>query len=280
MTAIYSLSTLPHYSRNTHTSDFKLDKFELYTAAISSLVCRRNGVTTHMHCDTGGEAYFRRIGLAALWDNLTITIPDDLDGIDPLMFWAAGKLFALRETSAPLMMLDTDFIAWELPSTENADVIAAHREDLAPHIYPDISSFNMNEGYAFPNYDYHTLRTFPLNTAFLYIRDEAFKQRYVAKSLEFMKAAQRGGNTLTYMVYAEQRLLALMCESVKIRVGTLLEYGKPFHEQNKYTHTWGAKRVMRENPRELERFCEKCRVRIRNDFPEWEYIINCIEEGS
>ena len=280
MTTIYSLSTAPFRCKNLQ-GEFKLDKFELYTAAISSLVQRlRHNHETLMHCDRLGRAYLERLSLLSLWNDVPVTIPDDLEGINPLMFWAAGKLFALRATPAPVLMIDTDFIAWELPqfskNSEETAITAAHREELAEHIYPPITHFKMCEGFEF--YRGMNYSPKPLNTAFLYLPCGEFKDYYTQRSLAFMKSAQNVDDFLTYMVFAEQRLLALLAAHKKVEVHTLFELSQA-HEQRSYTHIWGAKQVMRDNPSELERFCEKCRARIRKDFPEWEWVINKIEEA-
>ena len=273
---IYSLSTLPYHTKNPHGA-FALDRVELYTAAISSLIRRAEGNVTIMHCDRAGAECLRQKGLTNLWNDVEITIPDDLGGINPLMFWAAGKLYALQATAAPLLMLDTDFIARKLPKTlggtaSKNTVIAAHREDLAPHIYPDISHFDMNEDYRFNKQLDYTIR--PLNTAFLYMNNDDFKRYYVDCAMEFMKSAKPGGDRLTYMVYAEQRLLAMLADYKKVEVETLLEYEQlQIKPQKYYTHLWGAKQVMRDNPREHERICQQCRARIRASFPDWEWVI-------
>ena len=70
------------------------------------------------------------------------TVPDDLDGIDPEMFWAAGKLLALRQMDAPCAMIDTDLIVWSKPEF-GRDIIAAHREDLNPDVYPPLEYFRL-----------------------------------------------------------------------------------------------------------------------------------------
>jgi hypothetical protein len=280
LTVIYSLSTAPFFTKNPN-GIFKTDRFELYTAAISSLVRRKAGNRTIMHCDSHGAEYFGKIGLSDLWDEITITIPDDLEEINPKMFWAAGKLFALQATKvSPALMLDTDFIAWQLPelSESSPEIIAAHNEPLSPNIYPDITHFKMKEDYIFNQELDYTLQ--PLNTAFLYINDNEFKQYYIDCSMDFMKSALPCNDYLTYMVYAEQRLLPMLAKYKGINAKTILEfeqlqnYGAP---QKRYTHTWGAKQIMRNNPHECERFCEKCRNRIRTDFPDWEWIIELIE---
>jgi len=191
------------------------------------------------------------------------------------MFWAAGKLFALQATPCPVLMLDTDFIAWNIPEFgSGCELVAAHRENLSPNIYPDISHFKMNN-YTFKKELDYTLQ--PLNTAFIYMNNDEFKQYYIDCSFEFMKSAQDSDDFLTYMVYAEQRLLAMLAKFKGIKVDTILDISSLHMPQKNYTHTWGAKQVMRDIPEERERFCEKCRIRIRSDFPELEYIIDSIE---
>ncbi|MCL1904065.1 MAG: hypothetical protein FWF94_06595 [Oscillospiraceae bacterium] len=291
LNVIYSLSTLPFFKKNPNGS-FEMDKFELYTAALSSLTRKSkqeispkdglcssdgriltSGNTTIMHCDKRGAEYLRAKGVSDLWDEVLEDIPDDLEGINPLMFWAAGKLFALKNTKAPVLMLDTDFIAWQLPEL-GSSIVAAHREPLFEKTYPDVSRFQMNDSYTFNDKLDYTVQ--PLNTAFLYMNDDEFKDYYVEQSLDFMKSALPCDDYLTYMVYAEQRLLALLAAYKNIDVKTILCYEQLRLPQKRYTHTWGAKQVMRDNPSEEERFCEKCRNRIRKDFPKYEYIIDII----
>ncbi|MCL2754935.1 MAG: hypothetical protein FWD35_04375, partial [Oscillospiraceae bacterium] len=279
MTTIYSLSTAPFRAKKfgeNSADGFSMDKFELYTAAISSLVQRFcHGSTTFMHCDTLGADYLERLGLSAVWNEVRVTIPDDLEGINPLMFWAAGKLFALAATPSPVLMIDTDFIAWELPEFGEG-IIAAHREELTEHVYPPITHFKMKGSYNFDKTMNYSPR--PLNTAFLYIPCDEFKRYYTDSAVEFKKSAESCDDFLTYMVFAEQRLLALLAEHRKAEVQTLFELEQA-HQQKSYTHIWGAKQVMRDNPGELEWFCERCRDRIRRDFPQWEWIITTIEEA-
>jgi len=271
MRIMYSLSAYPHCFKTR--SDYRMEKCELWTAAISSLVRRRSGDVTVIYCDNHAAAYLNKIGLSGLWNEVIIAIPDGFEGIDPNMFWAAGKLFALRAETAPLLMMDTDFIAWKLPVLSES-IIAAHDEDLSPNVYPPTEYFRMKANYKFNGgYDYNVK---PLNTAFLYLPDEAFKQYYVNCAIEFMKSAEQTGDRLCYMVYAEQRMLALCAEYKNQPVNTLLK--QPGEPQQNYTHLWGAKRVMREVPAEYARFRDKCAERIKRDFPDYEYVIDIIDK--
>jgi len=274
MRVIYSLSTYPQCAKTR--KNYSMEKCELWTAVISSLTRRRGGDKTVIYCDNHGSEYIRKIGLENIWDRVITAIPDGFEGgIDPAMFWAAGKLFALRAETAPLLMLDTDFIAWKLPVFGDK-IIAAHREELSPNIYPPIEYFKMKEGYVFnKEYNYSAK---PLNTAFLYLPGDDFKNYYANTAMEFMKAAKSVNDPLCYMVYAEQRLLAMCAEYKNKPVETLLEQDKLFFKQENYTHLWGAKRVIRENPQEYARFRDRCAGRIKKDFPDYEYVINIIDK--
>ncbi|MCL1881146.1 MAG: hypothetical protein FWF76_03115 [Oscillospiraceae bacterium] len=279
LNVIYSLSTAPFFAKKMNTQ-FEVDKFELYTAALSSLTRQKEGNITIMHCDKHAYDYIKQKGLLNLWSEVRITLPDNFydeksqTKIDARMFWAAGKLFALRATQSPVLMLDTDFIAWKLPKLSNK-IIAAHHEDLSPNVYPPISHFEMNEEYTFAEELDYEIK--PLNTAFLYLPCEEFKQFYIEHSLEFMRNSKSCDDYLTYMVYAEQRLLPMLAKLKGAETETLLNFPNLNENNEHYTHIWGAKQVMRDNPKELERFLAKCRKRIRHDFPECEWIISKIE---
>jgi hypothetical protein len=251
------------------STGFKAEKFALYNTVISALTWRKYNGEISLICDSISA---ESLGVLGVWNSVSVTL-DDMEGINPLMFWAAGKLLALREISAPVVMLDMDFIVWK--KLELSCVTAAHREDLYPDIYPDVSHFKMKTGYTFnPAFDYTAE---PFNTAFLYLPDQDFKQFYVNMAIEFMKSAIDCNDYLRYMVYAEQRMLALCAEYLKQPVQTLLDKDKIFEPQDSFTHLWGAKQQMRDHLTEGENFCQRCKARIRQDFPKYEYVIDIIE---
>jgi hypothetical protein len=262
-----------HVSSFAPKADVKTEKFDIYNTVLSALTWRKYNGEIDLICDKKAEEYYKKLGISGIWNNVISSLPGDLEGINPQMFWAAGKLLALRETPAPVVMLDMDFITWK-SITFGDSIIAAHREDLYPDVYTETSYFQMKHGYIFNNaYDYSVL---PLNTAFLYLPDEDFKQYYTNMAVEFMKSAQNTGDTLRYMVYAEQRLLAMCADYLKMPVETLLDKEKLFEPQNSFTHLWGEKQVMRDNPGKAEEFVSRCRERIRLDYPEYSYITDLI----
>jgi hypothetical protein len=248
----------------------RIEKFDLYNTVLSALLWRKYNGEIDLICDEISAGFYEQFGV---WNAVKSIIPDDLEGINPQMFWAAGKLLALREIEAPVVMLDKDFIVWKKLEFDDK-IIAAHREDLHPDVYPDIDYFQ-TKSYTFNLAFNYSIE--PLNTAFLYLPDESFKQFYVNMAIDFMKSAKDCNDNLRYMVYAEQRMLAMCAEYFEQSVETLLDKDKIFEHQNHFTHLWGAKQQMRDNPEQEQEFNARCQARIRRDFPEYEYVINLIE---
>lgn len=77
-----------------------------------------------------------------------------------------------------------------------------------------------------------------------------------------MKSAERCGERLRYMVFAEQRMAAMCADYTGTGVQTLLDKDALFFPQDKYTHLWGAKQQMRELPRCCARNHRRCIARI------------------
>ena len=242
MQAIHVISTAPYYAKHPEGT-YSMDKFELYSAAISALNWRSFGDKINLVTDKKGKEYVDKIGISDIWNSVQDLIPDNLEGINPKMFWAAGKLFALREVPSPVAMIDTDFILWERPDFPENRIVAAH-------------------------------------SAFLYLPEEDFKQYYVNRSIAFMKSASDTEDYLCYMVFAEQRLLSICAEEKKIGSQVLMDKDELFFPRSDFTHLWGAKQVMRDNVGQLHDFCQRARERIRNSFPDYEHIIGRIEAAE
>lgn len=270
MNAIHIISTAPFFAKKNGA--FYTEDFDLYCTALSALEWRRHNGSITLCADHAGAEYFKGIGFEPIWDEIRVCVPDDLEGIDPSMFWAGGKLFALRETDAPCVMIDTDFIVWEKLNF-GSEIIAAHREELAPNVYPPLSYFRTN-GHIIPDFDESVL---PLNTAFLYLPDNDIKEFYTSQAIAFMKSAKSCSDPLCYMVFAEQRMLAMCAEFTGTPVRTLLDKDMLFFPQDSYTHLWGAKQAMRDDPVLRGDFLYKCRKRLVSDFPEYSFIADIID---
>lgn len=244
-----------------------MEDFDILTMILSALQWQSKNHSIAMLTDDIGAEYFCSRSLSTLWNGGISTplntVPPE---IDPFLFWAGGKIWALKSTPEPVAMIDTDLIVWE-----NTDFIAdfpvavAHREDITPEVYPDESYFKTASGYSFPFSDWRAL---PCNTAFLYIRDTDFKNKYVTHSLEFMLSLKEADSVVIPMVFAEQRMLAMCASQENISIHSLLDKDN-LNSQKLMTHVWGYKDVLRRDAQKRSAYCRRCINRIRRDFPEF-----------
>jgi hypothetical protein len=277
MKAFHTNWTKPFFLRNRGGSYF-IEDYDLLTTILSALEWRKHNGGIKMVTDAAGAEYYHRLGLSHIWDLGITTSLDALDSeaIFPLSFWAAGKIFALEQQSAPCVMIDTDFIVWKplAAAINGVKIAAAHREDLYGEIYPEKSFFNMDKNYQFPaEWDWTVL---PCNTALLYVADTKFKEYYTAESIRFMRNLRETKNITAEMVFAEQRLLAMCAAARGIHIKTLLDTDN-LETQNAFTHVWGLKRELHTNSEKRREFCLNCVERIRYDFPEEISVLEKIE---
>lgn len=273
MHAIHSIWTKPRL-RN---GKFYQDDFEILSTVLSALKWREKNGTITMVTDSTGFEFYKSRNLLGLWDDVTTDLDNIPDTIDANMFWAAGKLFALKTADTPVAVIDTDFIVWDRLAFDNlGDLTAIHAEELYSDVYPDIYHFRMKRGYVFnPDFDW---RIKPLNTAFYVLKNENLRNVYISEAEKFMKYADNGDN-LTYMVFAEQRLLPMCANMLGIKTNEFSTLEKLFCDGERYfTHTWGMKQQMREDSSLRRDFCMRCARRIKDDFAEFIPILQNVPE--
>ena len=265
MEAFHSFWSLPNAVRSGGTINFA--DFELLTAILSCLTWQKNNGPVRMITDSYGGQFFRSIGFDQLWDSIDTSLDQMDPDIDPVMFWAAGKLYALKTMPTPCVMLDTDLIIWKpILGLENRDIVAAHPEALNPMVYPHHSIFRFKDDYAFPtDWDF---RLDAANTAFLFLKNADFRDAYVDEAIRFFRHVDLGDlNPVTAMCFAEQRILPMIAKTQKQDMAYLFHL-MDANQQDFATHTWGFKTILRSNPQANEEFCMRCVRRIMTDFPE------------
>ncbi|MCH5212430.1 MAG: hypothetical protein J1G06_05405 [Oscillospiraceae bacterium] len=274
MDAIHSTWSKP---RIYSTGGFFIEDFDILTTILSALKWREKNGRIKMVTDSTGLEFYKSRGMCDIWDEITTELDDIPDTVNPEMFWAAGKVFALKNQTAPVAAIDTDFIVWDRLAFDNmGDISVIHKEDIYTDVYPDIYHFNMKQGYIFdPGLDW---RENPSNMAFYVIRNEALKNSYTDAAIEFMENSLDGDN-LTYMVFAEQRLISMIAKKSNIEINAISTPEKLFKDGERYfTHTWGMKQQMRDMPELRADFCRRCIGRIKRDFPDYSRMTENIAE--
>ena len=256
---------------------YSTEDFELLTTALSALNWRKHNGTISMITDSAGYEFYEKNGLLSLWDGGVQKTLDEIPEVNSDMFWAAGKLWALKKSDAPIAMIDTDFIVWAPIAFDNLqDVAVIHEEDLYPDVYPDISHFKMKDGYEFDTDWDLSLRA--CNTAFVVIKNQELLKYYTDEAMKFMQSAENVNDPLTYMVFAEQRLLPMCAKKLNLEITVLSNLERLFNDGERYfTHTWGMKQQMRDMPELRADFCMRCASRIRREFPEWADVLGKVD---
>lgn len=274
MQAIHVNWTKPLYSAR---GEYFVEDFEILTTILSALKWREKNGNIKMVTDSCGLLYYESRGMCGIWDEIENGLDSIPDNINERMFWAGGKIYALSKCDAPVAVLDTDFIVWDKIAFDNlGDIGVIHDEELYSDVYPDIGHFKMKRGYIFhPDLDW---RVKPVNTAFYVMKNDKLLKEYTKAAIEFMENAENGDN-LTYMVFAEQRLLAMTAKRLGIDIFVISNLKRLFEDGEKcFTHTWGMKQQMRDIPHLREDFCMRCINRILSDFPEQEEMLKNIDE--
>ena len=132
-------------SRKMHTRcNLCMQDFDILTMILSALYWKKNNGNIDLIADEENISYVKSKCLETLWDNI-YEIPNY--DINREMFWAGGKIFALREQKTPIAMIDTDMIVWSDISTKlNEKIVAIHNEPLIPEIYKVKEYFKMKKG--------------------------------------------------------------------------------------------------------------------------------------
>ncbi len=274
MQALHSTWTKP---RINAFGSFFIEDFDILTTILSALKWREKNGLIKMATDSTGFDFYKSRNMCVIWDDITTELDNIPDFVNPDTFWAAGKLYALKNTKLPAAVIDTDFIVWDRIAFNNLkDITVIHREELYSDVYPDIYHFNMKRGYIFnPDFDWQTN---PANTAFYVIKNHELADMYIKEAEEFIKNTENGDN-LTYMVFAEQRLLPMCAALQGLEINEFSTLSRLFEDGERYfTHTWGMKQQMRENERLRYDFCMRCVRRIKEDFGELVPVLRQIPE--
>lgn len=264
-----------HTLRNKNNSNFKLADFEIFTLILSALEWKKHNGEIFLYTDSTGKKFFQDVGILDIWDGVEISLDKMSDfGIDEKVFWAGAKLLALSQQNFPCVMIDLDFIVWRpLDFAKfNSDIAVIHRESTNAPCYPDENYFHFKNNFSLPKNLNWSLE--PCNAALVYFGNENFVKTYCDFAFEFMKNSapeknQGGWDLLPYMVFVEQRWMAMCAEKCGVKVHSWANLFELFGGQKFFTHVWGHKQILRDNPSDAEKFCRDCAGRIKHDFPNW-----------
>ncbi len=263
VTGFHVLSTKPFFAKpENRNKSFKLNDFELKTAELSALCWRKYNGPIFLITDLAGAEYFTEQGLGYAYDGIFPIIENSYRGTDPIKYWAAGKIEALRLSKGPCAIIDLDLIVWRPLSLSRSQLIVAHFEHIHDLVYPPLSYFDMSPRYTFPQEWDEDAKAF--NTAFLYIADDSFRKYYAKESIRFMQFERDTvDNKVKCMVFAEQRILGMCAKAKNIKADFLVDYDNLSAHQDNITHVWTAKPILMKHEDLRHRYIELCEKKIK-----------------
>lgn len=254
----------------TRREHINLSDFELLVMALSALKWQQHNGRIVLHTDSVGLSYLDEHGLIAAWNNVSTM----LDGmrtlsIDENVFWAGSKLYALSHSQVPCVIMDLDFILWRPVdfSQYGRDIAVIHLEDIYEPVYPSKERFLFTDDWKLPSWLDWTVC--PANGALVYYGSQRFLQDYTSFALEFMLHTADHSDRLFYMVFVEQRWLSMCAKKLGIAIHPISTLENLFAKQKYFTHVWGYKQALRDNPEVAKKFCCDCASRLMDDFPDF-----------
>jgi len=264
---IHINSSMPFFIKNKG-SEYYVEDFEILTTILSALMWRMKNGPIKLYTDAVALDYYKRLGITNIWDGgidteVLTAIPST---INQEIFWAAAKLFALKNEEGPVAMIDTDLIIWEKIEklVEGKRLLVLHREDFI-ECYPPFETLKKREGYIPDERWNWTIK--PCNTAFAYFNDDDLKTYYTDCALDFMEGNdERPLEMISQMVFAEQRILGMCADVKQVEIYSLLD--DPFQDDNKIvTHLWGTKDLAKGDSTKNQVLCSILVKKLLKEFP-------------
>ncbi|MFL6077525.1 MAG: hypothetical protein ACJ73S_29535 [Mycobacteriales bacterium] len=284
MKAIHVNSTLPsvpYLGRVKGPDGYQVEDFELLTTILSAAAWRRFNGPVKLYTDRVGEAYYRRLGMAELWDGGidTATLESLPPSIGHDVFWTAGRVAAIGAEATPFVTLDTDLVVWgPLDDLITSEFMALHPEPLRHGVYQPRSELSTPPGYVWEEWDWEAS---PCNGALTYFADDRLTKMFHAEAMAFIVGNPIRREAVTRLpvhdVFVAQRLLPMCALRLGIQPAYFLDWPRPERDSERmagggknrmFTHVWAYKDALKADPEVRESFCRQCVARIRADYPE------------
>ena len=124
--AIHVNWTKPFFAKNKDRM-YSIDDFEILSTILSALLWRDLNGPIKLYTDGAGYEFYRMLGILDIWDGgIDVhTLESIPTSIDPEIYWAAAKIFAIRNEKAPVVMMDSSHALISVTSMQRA-MLARH----------------------------------------------------------------------------------------------------------------------------------------------------------
>ena len=110
-----------------------LSPFSVLCQMISAELWKRHHGFIRLYTDTRTALLLGELGVDQLYDEVNATVVDGMAGdINPKVFWAAPKHFALRDCELPCCSVDTDLLLFQPLRPDDGNVAQGLHHDPPP----------------------------------------------------------------------------------------------------------------------------------------------------
>lgn len=273
--AIHINWTKPFFAKN-YIDSYRIDEFEVLTTMLSALMWRKLNGSIKLYTDYEGLKFYESLNILDIWDRgIDVSTLEDIpDAIDPMIYWAAAKIFAIRAENESVMMMDTDLMVWKtLDELRDCHLAAFHKESLLTDCYIPFRDLKKRHDYR-PDPEW-SWKVEPCNTALAYFNHMDFKRYYTDAAIDFMwNNKEKPLENVSQMVFAEQRIFSMCANKMNIPIHTFLD--EPYNGKCwDFTHIWGAKSLARGDKNFNKQLCDSTVNAINRECP-WYKIPNAV----
>ncbi|RTL07694.1 hypothetical protein EKK58_00710 [Candidatus Dependentiae bacterium] len=286
MLTFHSIWTRPAVAKGNE--EITLWDFEWLTWLAGILYAKQYGDVV-LVADERGAEFVKKAGLAECYDEVILGLDEVPKEVDPEIFWAAGKLYAIRllkrsrefdPFDGPVASLDWDCIPWNYPD-EQQDIMCLNLESLQWPWYKDCRSKYEKFVPKAVNWNLP-----PANNGIFHFNHYKHMLAYSDLSIGFMERFGRAANQQNYfdqpryvygdaMTFAEQQLMATAAWHSKRTIEPFLSArADGFLQPNTFfTHLWTTKNLYRAFPEARIHYTNQLIRILRQRFPETHEIL-------
>lgn len=167
-------------TRKIESDTYDVPDYQIFYTILSAMRWKEfNGPIT-LYTDSIGLSFYKQLGLIELYDEINIDFLNNLEPVDPALFWTSGKIQALQNEKEPFVFLDQDFIVRDIipESFYSKDIGIGHWEIPRGHYYFTKEKWEQDiKHMEFPkNYNIYA---YSPNTSLLYFSNPKIVDEYV-----------------------------------------------------------------------------------------------------
>lgn len=270
--------------------------YELLTMGLSVAQFRKLGYKMTLVTDSIGAQFYEQLGVTCLYDEV-LTDLDKVAGVDPNIFWAAGKLYAYELMPTPSISIDLDAVVWGIPDglDEHVYDVGVLHEDFSDwDCYHSSRELYGDLGFKSNSWNWNVI---PYNVGVLWFNNDILLSMYVSLSQMFMEnftrfytremmtrysrgLVKKGRRARVFeQIFAEQQLLSMVADRVGARVYKFTEIDKSidYIKSNKYvSHLWSMKSVYRSVPEIKDVVLAGLLNKLGSEYEGTEKLVSCV----